>query len=244
MFTKLRYINLHSSLPLQVFTNKIAAVVHSICANNGGSANKNIGDAFLLSWRLDDAPEEKEEDEDDPFSSYVNNLNLNRPQLYARDNQADKALLSVVKISMALHYDKYFTDGMNEEAKNRLLTKLSKRKGPLVQMGFGLHAGKAVQGAIGSQRKLDATYISESVERAEFLESSTKKYGVPLLMTDSFYDLLEPSNRYRCRKIDQLIMLSEDEGGLTDPNELLDSGEKVNLVSVMSSIVRFVWSWQ
>ena len=43
--------------------------------------------------------------------------------------------------------------------------------------GFGLHAGKAVQGAIGSPRKLDATYISESVERAEFLESSTKTYG-------------------------------------------------------------------
>lgn len=50
---------------------------------------------------------------------------------------------------------------MNETARNRLLTKLSSRKGPVVQMGFGLHAGKAVQGAIGSQRKLDATYISE-----------------------------------------------------------------------------------
>ena len=98
--------------------------------------------------------------------------------------------------------------------------------------GFGLHAGKAVQGAIGSQRKLDATYISESVERSEFLESATKTYGVPLLMTDSVYNLLDPSNRYRCRKIDQLIMLSEEESGLTDPHEILDSGEKVNLVSI------------
>ena len=55
--------------------------------------------------------------------------------------------------------------------------------------------GLAVQGAIGSQRKLDATYISESVETSEFLESSTKKYGVPVLMSDAFYNLLDPSNR-------------------------------------------------
>ena len=86
-----------------VFTNKIAAVVHSICHSYGGSANKNIGDAFLLSWLLDDAPPEKEEDED-PFSSYSNN-NLNSGSgLYALDHQADKALLSVVKISMAMDW--------------------------------------------------------------------------------------------------------------------------------------------
>lgn len=201
------------------------------------SHKHNILDAFLLSWLLDEPPEEKEED-NDPFSSYTkNNFNLGGSGLYARENQADKALLSVVKISMALHYDKFFTEDMNNEAKNRLLTKLSKRKGPVVQMGFGLHAGKAVQGAIGSQRKLDATYISESVERSEFLESATKTYGVPLLMTDSVYNLLDPSNRYRCRKIDQLIMLSEEESGLTDPHEILDSGEKVNLVSICISFL-------
>ena len=37
-----------------VFTNKIALVVHSICNTFGGSANKNIGDAFLVTWRLGD----------------------------------------------------------------------------------------------------------------------------------------------------------------------------------------------
>jgi hypothetical protein len=98
-------------------------------------------------------------------------------------------------------------------------------------MGFGLHAGTAVQGAIGSQRKLDATYIGESVERSEFLESSTKTYGVPILMSDSFYNLLEPANRRRCRKVDQLIILSEEFGNLSDPYEILDSGERMSVVS-------------
>lgn len=149
-----------------VFTNKIALVVHSICHAYGGSANKNIGDAFLVSWLLDDRPLEETESEE--LSVYQNEC------LFANKNQADKALLAVVKISIALCYDNFFVENMKEEAKKRLLLKFSPRPGPLVQMGFGLHAGKAVQGAIGSTRKLDATYISESVERAEFLEVCVK----------------------------------------------------------------------
>ena len=34
-----------------VFVNEIAEVVHSTVFNYGGSANKNIGDAFLLVWK-------------------------------------------------------------------------------------------------------------------------------------------------------------------------------------------------
>ena len=101
--------------------------------------------------------------------------------------------------------------------------------------GFGLHAGKAVQGAIGSQRKLDATYLSESVERAEFLECSTKTYGVPLLMSESFYSLLDSTNKYRCRKVDQLIYLGPENDSLTDPREILDTGEKMSIVSEVCS---------
>lgn len=181
-----------------VFTNKIAAVVHSICTAYGGSANKNIGDAFLLSWLLNEA---------EPDHSLAGDGKA----LTALNNQADKALLSVVKICMALHYDDFYISTMSETARTALLTKLGKRTGPVVQMGFGLHAGKAVQGAIGSQRKIDATYISDHVEQAEFLESSTKKYGVNMLMSDSFHRLLHPSNRRRCRKVDQLLLLEDDD---------------------------------
>jgi hypothetical protein len=169
------------------------------------------------------------DDESDDDESDDDQLRGRTSRFTANSNQADKALLSVVKISQALYYDDYFTNGMSEAAKTRLKTKLGNRMGPLVQMGFGLHAGSAVQGAIGSQRKLDATYISESVERAEFLESSTKTYGVPLLMSDSFYNLLDSANRYRCRKVDQLLFLNEDNSNLTDPLEILDCGEKMNL---------------
>jgi class 3 adenylate cyclase len=183
-----------------VFTNRIAAVVHSICHAYGGSANKNVGDAFLVSWLLDD----------DSGNSVRFGRRLS-PALVAKNNQADKALLSVVKICIALHYDDYYVQAMSDNARNALLNKLKDRPGPVVQMGFGLHAGKAVQGALGSERKIDATYVSEAVERAEFLESSTKQYGLKLLMSDTFHRLLHSSNRRRCRKIDRITFVNEEE---------------------------------
>ena len=199
-----------------VFTNRIAAVVHSICNSYGGSANKNIGDAFLLSWLLEEEESNGEGGYGEPSEAFT-----------AKHNQADKALLSVVKICMALHHDDYYVETMSDAARGALLKKLSKRKGPIVQMGFGLHAGKAVQGAIGSTRKIDATYVSEAVERAEFLESSTKKYGLKMLMSDSFHRLLHPNNRRRCRKIDQIIIKSEDD----DETEGLPEGDVVELLT-------------
>jgi len=48
-------------------------------------------------------------------------------------------------------------------------------------MGFGLHAGWAIEGAVGSVQKVDATYLSPHVNMAARLETASKQYGVPLL---------------------------------------------------------------
>jgi class 3 adenylate cyclase len=105
----------------------------------GGTANKNIGDAFLVTWLLDEeatdgGKEEEKEEEDFSISTTQVMFSSVTENLYARNNQAERALLAVVKISIALHYDNFFVESLNEEARNRLLTKLSKRKGPIVQM--------------------------------------------------------------------------------------------------------------
>ena len=202
-----------------VFTNRIAAVVHSICHSFGGSANKNVGDAFLLSWRLDDEIQNS-------FSQW-NGTSEASDRFTAKNNQADKALLSVVRICMALHHDNFYVETMSDGAREALRKKVARRKGPVVQMGFGLHAGRAVQGAIGSQRKIDATYVSEAVERAEFLEASTKKYGVKMLMSDSFHRLLHPSNRRRCRKVDQIIIMDDDD----EDEDPTGQGETIELLT-------------
>ena len=43
-----------------------------------------------------------------------------------------------------------------------------------VRMGFGLHQGWAIEGAIGSFFKVDASYLSPNVNMAARLEAATK----------------------------------------------------------------------
>ena len=62
-------------------------------------------------------------------------------------------------------------------------------------MGFGLHAGWAIEGAVGSKQKVDATYLSPHVNMAARLETSSRQYGVPLLasqvcLTDLIYRII------------------------------------------------------
>jgi class 3 adenylate cyclase len=58
-----------------------------------------------------------------------------------------------------------------------------------VKMGFGLHVGWAIEGAIGSEFKIDASYLSPNVNMAARLEAATKQYGVPLLVSGAMYSL-------------------------------------------------------
>jgi len=195
-----------------VFTNKIAGVLHSICNAYGGNANKNIGDAFLMSWIINENPiDDLDILSIDSEFSFCDETKASKgdPTL------ADRALLSVVKIYMALQHDKYFLDTLSEKAQRSLVEKLEDRPGPVVQLGCGLHYGTAVQGAIGSPRKIDPTYISKDVDFSETLESSTKKYGV-----NAFHGLLLPSSRRRCRKIDRVMVYKED--GKEAKEEIID----------------------
>ena len=54
-------------------------------------------------------------------------------------------------------------------------------------------------------------------------------------MSDTFYNLLDPTNKYRCRKIDQLLLSNEDEpiSAIADVQDKIESGEKMNLVSFL-----------
>ena len=71
-----------------------------------------------------------------------------------------------------------------------------------VKMGMGLHLGWAIEGAIGSFYKIDASYLSPNVNMAARLEAGTKIYGVPLLLTGNLYDQLTARCQQICRQID------------------------------------------
>jgi class 3 adenylate cyclase len=59
-----------------------------------------------------------------------------------------------------------------------------------VELGFGLHVGVSIEGAIGTDFKIDCTYMSKDVEFASYLESCTKKYGCKLLFSGELRSIL------------------------------------------------------
>ena len=148
------------------FVNDIAHIVHSIVDFHFGAANKNIGDAFLLVWRI---PEhELESDKDDQLTSRGGF----RTQLIT-----DLAILSFIKVISKISRSKV----LSKYRENRMLLD---RLGHdyRVRMGFGLHIGWAIEGAIGSTFKIDASYLSPNVNMAARLQGATKQFGVATLI--------------------------------------------------------------
>jgi class 3 adenylate cyclase len=71
-----------------------------------------------------------------------------------------------------------------------------------VKIGFGLHVGWAIEGAIGSEFKIDASYLSPNVNMSSRLEGMTKEYGSAILFTGALYDIMTEKTRSYCRHID------------------------------------------
>lgn len=75
-----------------------------------------------------------------------------------------------------------------------------------MQLGFGMHVGWAIEGAIGSQFKIDASYLSPNVNMASRLENATKQFGVHLFLSGDVYNILTPHCRYYMRHIDTVVV--------------------------------------
>ena len=169
---------------VMVFVNEIAAVVHHTVDEFLGAANKNIGDAFLLVWKFTHEHTE------------VRNQKLYLTKTPYVSAYADLALLAVLKIIAKIN-------SSTTILKYRDFTDLKKRMpGYSVKLGFGLHLGWAVEGAIGSEFKVDASYLSPHVNLTAKLEELTKVYGVPLVLSNAVHKVLGSFVRKHCRHID------------------------------------------
>ena len=83
--------------------------------------------------------------------------------------------------------------------------KLTKRMpGFCVKIGFGLHLGWSIEGAIGSNFKIDASYLSPHVNMAGKLEENTKAYKVNMILSEEYVSYLSPYVKTKLRIIDKL----------------------------------------
>jgi len=77
-------------------------------------------------------------------------------------------------------------------------------------MGFGLHQGWAIEGAIGSYFKIDASYLSPNVNMASRLEMATMQYGVHILISGELYPILSKEVRKLTREVDTVKVKGSD----------------------------------
>ena len=115
-------------------------------------------------------------------------------------NICDLSLISFLKIIAALNKKESIL-------KYRENAKLNERMPNYrIKMGFGLHVGWAIEGAIGSIYKIDASYLSPNVNMASRLEAATKQYGVPLLLTHELVNAMSKKAAKICREVDRVTV--------------------------------------
>ena len=61
---------------------------------------------------------------------------------------------------------------------------------PVVKIGCGIHTGEATCGVVGAERRLEYTVIGDVVNLSARLESTTKEFGVPILISEATAQLL------------------------------------------------------
>ena len=71
-----------------------------------------------------------------------------------------------------------------------------------VRIGFGLHLGETMLGTVGSEDRLDTTVVGDSVNLASRVESLTKIYRVPVLITGEVYNELANHSQFLLREVD------------------------------------------
>lgn len=110
----------------------------------------------------------------------------------------DMALISFAQIIINIHKSKVLDYYRHHEKLNKRIPNFC------VKMGFGLHLGWSIEGAIGSTFKIDASYLSPHVNMSNKLEEGTKSYKVHMIMSDEFVKYLSKEARKRIRVIDRL----------------------------------------
>ena len=192
-----------------IFVNQISDIVHSCIDKFNGITNKNLGDCYLLAWKFKEKNETKKED-NTPNNNNNNNLNIELKTSFINESlfstnkieeMADCALLGFLNIIKKINKSRNILAYRKD-------SDLLKKFGPKysVQMGFGLHTGWGIEGAIGSYYKIDCSYLSPNVNIAARLETATNIYGVDILFSGEFYDLLSDFMKRLCRKIDVVTL--------------------------------------
>jgi len=162
---------------VMTFVNQIAEIVHGVVSEFHGAANKNNGDTFLLIWRI----------------SGLEDAMVQR--------MADMSTIAFARILGEIHQSPILAAYRGHPALQQRLGGTCR-----VCVTLGLHAGWAIEGAVGSEFKIDASYLSPNVSIAVQVEQATGIYTVPILITEQVLRLCCPEIAAKFRQIDLVVI--------------------------------------
>ncbi|CAK9039981.1 unnamed protein product [Durusdinium trenchii] len=253
---------------VMLFVNQVGEIVHG-CEDLSedqvggvddfhGAPNRNIGDAFLVIWRLSGAVHQRHDATRaqrlrcfavalasqcmaGQCTRCIALLGVKRERGSSEEKQtklADMALMSYVKIVAEVNKSRILAGyrwhpGFQYRIKDRVsefFLFFPHLHGDFrVSMGFGLHHGWAIEagrralvglssqqlqvtqqmlqeGAIGSEYKIDASYLSPNVSVAAKLEAATSQFKVWMLLSHSMVNKCSHEVALSCRLIDQVTV--------------------------------------
>jgi len=166
---------------VMMFSNQIAEIVHGVCNEFHGAPNKNTGETFLVIWK---------QSEDSGLDSEA---------LMAKF--AEGSIVSSAAVIGAVHRSPLL--GSYREHPGLQYRLGSKCR---VHLSIGLHKGWAIEGAVGSEFKIDCSYLSPNVSIATSIERSTEVYNVSVIVAQSVIDLVSYNMRCQLRLIDRVVI--------------------------------------
>ncbi|RHY53942.1 hypothetical protein DYB34_007191 [Aphanomyces astaci] len=203
------------------YINTLADIVHSDANMYYGAANKNIGSAFLIAWKICDGSLPGMRDPRDPATKPIMDAaervkkradigvlltaTGSRPRKISPQELVDSALVAVLRMRVEIHTanqpnGRFHTYLTNQALQDKFDNHFH------VAMGFGLHIGWAIEGAIGSKFKIDASYLSPNVNMAARLENATGQFQCDMLISEWFMDEVSPIVKSFCRKVDRVTV--------------------------------------
>ena len=121
--------------------------------------------------------------------------------LEKRKEIADKALIAAVKIVVELRR------AQDLQAYSRH-PKIAPKFGQnyRTKVSFGLHLGWAIEGAVGTEQKIDALFLSSDAQIAGRIEDFCSIYESTILLTSDLYKVLSEKGKNSLRLIDNVVM--------------------------------------